>query len=372
VTLTSLKFFEEPKAPDPTFAGRKEGLLGWLGRSTHPRAAACRRFLNSNLNSLPQEYAASIHSRLLEDGQHWHAAFFEMIVGRTLQSLGAELEIEPEMDGSTLPDFKASFEGFEVVVEATAPVFFRQVQEEMGRKNALAATIEELAPEGWVVVIDEIPDLGPSDSKREFKRVVRQLLDVPPPRPGEEQKKLRSWVGHQSLELTLSEFDDPTVKIGAGPGMAFWGDGVETIRKAVRRKRSQVRHADVPAILAINAPEIFSGLRDFDQALFGRRHQVFSVEKEEIVEDRFVADGVLDPCGEAPPTFAGVLAYVEAGFFCSRDPVLYVHPRFAGALPPAFSRLERRTLVPGEGISILPREGASVLEALGPVNLDET
>jgi hypothetical protein len=46
--------------------------------------------------------------------------------------------------------------------------------------------------------------------------------------------------------------------------------------------------------------------------------------------------------GTGAPTFSGVLAFLEVGFFRCADPILWVHPRFEGAFPRALNDLETR------------------------------
>lgn len=360
--------FPEPSESDPTYANPIESTLRWLSRSTHSLAVDMRRFLNFNLSQLQNDFANELHGRLLRDGEHWTSAFFEMIVARSLQSLGAVLEIAPEVNGSK-PDFLARFGKKALIVEATAPIFHAETQAQMGKQNHLKAIVGSLVPVGWAALLHRLPDLGPADSKREFKRVLRRSLeDQGPPTEKGEHREARVAVGSQYVELTLIAMEDPKIKIAGGPGFGFYGNGVEKIRKTVRKKRPQVRDANCPVILAVNASEIFSKIGDFDKALLGHQRRVYDVESEKVTEDRFVADGVFDPVGDELPTFAGVLAYIEAGFFCSREPVLYVHPRFGGSFPEPFQRLETRSYDPGVGIIKTEARGEPVLAALNPVD----
>src|SRR5215207_3604421 len=81
-------WFPEPSRSDDSAANRGEPTTDWLQRSTHPRAKAARRFLNENLSALPSEHQGVLYRMLHE---RWHSAFFELIVGRTLQVLGATI-----------------------------------------------------------------------------------------------------------------------------------------------------------------------------------------------------------------------------------------------------------------------------------------
>ena len=83
----------EPQVIDNTFANSDEHMLDWLARSTLPRAKACRRFLKQNIAALPQDRQQYFQRDLREK---WESSFFELIVGRTLQLLGASIEIELE------------------------------------------------------------------------------------------------------------------------------------------------------------------------------------------------------------------------------------------------------------------------------------
>jgi len=57
----------EPVAKDDTWARSGEDLLGWLRRSTLPRAQEARRFLNFDLSKLPgtwREFLCCTHDKV--------------------------------------------------------------------------------------------------------------------------------------------------------------------------------------------------------------------------------------------------------------------------------------------------------------------
>lgn len=110
-------WFPEPLNDDPTYARRGESTIDWLRRSTVARARDSRRFMNENVNALPAVWRP-ILVRDLET--RWKSAFFELIVARTLQVLGASLVIEPESLSTTRIDFRATFPEGTVNVEAVA------------------------------------------------------------------------------------------------------------------------------------------------------------------------------------------------------------------------------------------------------------
>ncbi|MBA3637393.1 MAG: hypothetical protein M3514_17010 [Actinomycetota bacterium] len=170
----SAAWFAEPSQADDTYANRGELVTDWLKRSTVPRAREVRRFLNENLAKVPQD-----HQLVLYRAHHerWHSAFSELIVARSLQLLGGDIEPEPESEAGTRIDFRACFADGEVGVEVVSPVFDPDAAEVMKRRSSLLEIIESLASPGWRIMVDSLPDLGPSDSKRGFKAAVERLLD---------------------------------------------------------------------------------------------------------------------------------------------------------------------------------------------------
>ncbi len=88
------------------------------------------------------------------------------LVARTLQVLGAEIEVEPGSEAGTRMDLLARFSDHAVSVEAVAPVFNADVGETASRRAPLLEIVESLTPAGWQVMVVELPDLGPGDAKR--------------------------------------------------------------------------------------------------------------------------------------------------------------------------------------------------------------
>jgi hypothetical protein len=81
-------WFSEPSRADDSWGRRGESMTSWVERATLHRARATRRFLNENPSALPKEHQAALY-RALHD--RWQSAFFEPIVARTLQVLGASI-----------------------------------------------------------------------------------------------------------------------------------------------------------------------------------------------------------------------------------------------------------------------------------------
>jgi hypothetical protein len=137
------EWFPAPAYTDDTYARRGEPTTLWLQRSTVVRAVAWRRFLNENLSVLPRAHQSVLYQALHD---RWHSAFFELIVARTLQVLGADIEVEPDSEAGTRIDFLARFPDRPVSVEAVAPVINAAAGKEAKRRCGASSHLQVRAP----------------------------------------------------------------------------------------------------------------------------------------------------------------------------------------------------------------------------------
>ncbi|MDP9317238.1 MAG: hypothetical protein M3R24_41350 [Chloroflexota bacterium] len=353
-------WFPEPDVIDDTWGTHGETFLSWLSRSTLTRAKAARQFLNYNISQLP----ATWRDQLYHDLNHrWNSAFFELVVARTLQALGADLQIEQITTGGRRPDFRAAFASGTIVVEAVSPVIDSVIDEQFINSAPLLKIIEQRVPQGATVLIGTLPNLGPSDSKREFKQIVSRLLDVPTPQ-GDEVVELYEETANGLIELSLLARREKWPAIGSGPGVTFFSNRIDRLRRAIRRKRQQVRHGNDPVILAING-NWRCNIEDVDRVVFGSTVQHWNG----IVEH--LNDGEFTKSQSESPTYAALLFYQEVGFTCPAEPVLFLHPRNPAKLPAELEVITQRGLV-GQHISEASASGQGILGALKPVNLQAT
>jgi len=362
-------WFPEPLTPDDSFAQRGESTFDWLSRCTSLKGRESRRFLNHNINALPSDWQPKLLEHLRT--REWQSVFFEMVVGRTLQILGASIAVEVPVTGTNKqPDFKASFSDSTVTVEATAPELNRLVGRQMSANEDLVQIIESLAPDDWSVDVWRLPKLGPNDSKREFKARIRQIFTNLPPASSFNEPSVRIEVdqflnGEMALTLRPGRRGDRTAPVR---GVATGPDDAEQrIAAAVANKKRQVRKANTPVILAISTSP-FGDLEDYDRALYGLSFEEVDIHGRQI-RTGFRPSGVFGAVRSQPPTIAGVLAYRDVGFTRVVDPVLYVHPRFAGALPEAMMRLQVRTLK-ASGVAVKPATIQNVLVDMQFVHLN--
>jgi hypothetical protein len=356
----------EPSVPDDTYARRGEHALDWLSRSTIARARECRRFLNEHLSKLPAE----IQSRILHDLRHkWYSTFFELIVARLLQELGASLVFERGNREGRKPDFTAQFPDGAIIVEAIAPVFTAAAGEELKNQIPLLNFIESKIPQGWKVGVWQLPNIGPADSKQEFNRTVENMLRVPPPSADNEDKELIAELPTGIIHLHLWPKTPASRRLAWEAPITVLDNSEDRIRHAVQSKRSQVRSSEAPVLLAIQASGISSGFEDFDIALFGRGYDRYD-EEHRLVGTGFAATGIFNEQRDKAPTFAGVLAFLTVGFNTCPAPVLYHHPRFSGVLPVALLQLEQRMYnEESNEIQNQPSKAHGVVERLNFVNV---
>lgn len=365
---TPRRWFPEPEQEDATWGTPVEAIMSWLARSTVPRAVAVRDFLDRNVSALPEDFQPIMVRNLRGTFRH-RSALFELIVCRTLQLLGASIEVEPAKNPKDRKiDFVAWFYDGVAAIEATSPVFDAEAGVTLRDRAPLVETISASAPDGWAVRVLDLPALGPNDTKKRFKAEVADMLNVPPPKAGEGPRQLERELPEGDIVLELwpkGSFGAPdAAAIVSEPPFTVIDKTEAVVRRALKRKREQARTADVPAVVAIDAKGLTSSLEAFDEALFGRMRQ-HDYGLGSLSEPWFVPDGVFAR-GSGAPTIAGVLAYVDLGMLSARDPVLYVHPRFDGRFPEALMRLERRTFDPeGNGIATVPSCSAGLLRALG-------
>lgn len=354
----------EPSAIDETWGRRGEQPLEWLARSTLPRAKAIRRFLNENISELPEDAQSDLMNGLRH---RFKSAFFELVVARSLQFLGATITVEARQEDGRRPDFLARFPDAMIVVEAASPNFNSDAGEEVKNRNPLTDMIEALTPEGWSVQVWQVPRIGQSDSKQAFKKAIKRMLSIPPPVSEAEELELVEELPSGTIHLRLIPRRPNWPPIAIEAPFAVMDDSKEALRKVIRRKRRQVRKADAPVLLAIEGSWLSGSLENFDLVLYGHTCEVIN-ERREREAPRFIPDGLFTNVSDKAPTYAGVLAFAEVGFRSVADPVLYRHPRFKGHLPEALSSLEQHWYEQGAGVNSVKVRLATLagqLEAFG-------
>lgn len=335
-------FFPEPEIDDQSIR-RGEDMLAFLGRSTLHHAVELRRFTNANLRLLPPDVSHALCKAL--HGEYFRPSLFELVVARTLQVVGArELSYEAEAQTGSRPDLRATFEDGTLIVDATVPEFDAEIVKTHEAQQPLIDVIEDLIPAGWTFFVERLPRIGPSDSQREFKTALRaEFAKLPGSSETIAPMSYAIAAEHPQGEIRLllgarpAEWERAYV---GGPASAAWGDTDSRVEKALRRKRSQLRGGDAPALVAI-AGGMGESIEDFDIALFGRTVDRLD-EHGRHVETRFDPSGIWGKLRGGESVLAGILVFCQWQWTVGDDPVLYVNPRYGGSLPHALEVLQRR------------------------------
>jgi hypothetical protein len=337
-------WFPEP-SPDNASKKQQGRVFDWLSCSTEEEAVIYRRFLNANFLKIPETWRENLYSDFRT--KEWQDVFFELFVARTLQILGGFIEVEvPNEKTGKRPDFIARFPNNSIVVEATVKktnlTFHNQIRQ---NRDELCGFIEPCIPVGWTAAIWKLPKIGPSDSKEEFKKIVRDLLSKIPEKPSSESEPISITYHFSTGELRLNLLPYRRSKAIVSYGFVTGSDDTaKQIPKALRQKskKGQVREADYPVILAISSSSMNDELEDYDEALkvFHRR---------------------------ASETYAGVMVFTSLSYRqVVPDPVLYLNPSFSGMLPPELYALQSRTYSDQGVVITTPAMKRNVLAPMYP------
>jgi hypothetical protein len=368
--MDTKEWFPRPENPDATYRrhGEGEGTVTWLRRSTHPLADDCRDFLNRNLSTLPESCSKGIFKHLCHDLQY-RVGFFELVVARTLQLLGADIEYEPvnPVDGSQV-DYVAKFPYGTVFVEAVSPLLDKELGTVLSREAPLTQLIEENVPPGWAADIRELPNVGPDGSKRPIRAFLQREMAIPPPTSDDDEVEIRGSFEQGDLRVILFPQSRHGLragtKIAMGNVIAYWPNDEAALRGAVKRKYRQLRNLAGTTLVALNMSSHTAVREDLDRALFGTSVTQIDQYRNEV--GRYFERNGLLAGGEGEPTISGVLAFPEVGFLGCADPVLWVHPRFEGEYPRVLNDLETRYAPNAEPeVIVRPAKKTDLLKDLG-------
>lgn len=313
-------WLQEPTESNESWAKSGEHTLDWLTISTHPRAKQMRLFLNHNLAKLPSSFSKELKNDLRN---RWKTAFFELIVARILQEIGYLFKHEVPLAEGKRPDFLLETSIGEIVIEGTSPVFNSKVGDFYKKVNPLIKIIEKNAPDNWVININKLPDIGPNDSKKGFKRFIKKRFDNISNKNQKEEILISKEFPSGKLDILLIYRPDYTSSIGIRPLITYMENSKQRIQHAVKEKRKQVKKIDNPVILAIEGSNTGTDLEDFDQVLFGKTYERWDRNRK-VVEKGLKPNGLLISENE-DPTYQGILAFNEVGFKHLKAPTLYLH-----------------------------------------------
>lgn len=360
-------YFPEPSRPDETWPGWDETAVEWFRRSSQPRARAVREFLNRNLAYFPTKHAKSLPPKLNQD---WQSFFFEIVVGRYLQVLGAEVEHEPLGSNGTHIDYRATFPDGVVSVECVSKRFNLKAQRTMQQQRKMAAMLDGVGPTKWAIQLNELPVCNSPDEFRPYVDRARHFYDTLP-EPVETGPRFEfEWEGDGGrMAIEAIPFPDGTVPNHLGPGVLYMDDSMLRLKDALidSHKRKQARGAIRPVFLAIDCPFGGPDADDFDEALFGQTVQHMDIDARTIVGYSFNSNGLLVTDKDIP--FAGVIAFLNMSMVGAADPVLYLNPYQPSRLPSGIAGHEQRRWT--AGIDAIPAAREPPINSIGFVSYDQ-
>jgi hypothetical protein len=297
--------------------------------------------------------------------ERWDSTFLELILARMVQLLGGQFCMEQQNAEGNRPDFHADFGGHQVTIEVISPVFESKADKERSQDAPLLELINRHAPSGWSISVNQLPDIGLADSKKEFRQVLLQLFRELPTETEERWYTATRQLSSGRLQLSLFPAVLGHAPIVSGPMYSYsYEDAEARIRHAIQKKRRQVRAETRPVLLAVHASGFGATFEDFDRALFGRTLTLVGCGGHSMTT-RFEANGLFAKPGKDQPTYAGVLAFKRLSFKYTSDPVMYLHPRFDGYLPAELLQFEQRRLQHANEISIRSASRQHILSELG-------
>jgi hypothetical protein len=334
-------YFPEPTTADETLGPWDETAVAWLARSTTQSAKAIRLFLNQNLAQFSPERAKNLVGKLTWD---WQSYLFEVIVGRYLQVLGADVEPEPRGKNGTHIDYQATFpDGVIVSVECISKRFNKAANATIEREGKMSQMLDEVGPIHWAIDVQQLPK---ANSGVEFEPYVKQaqIFYSTLPEPTDNDQRVHfAWEGEVgTMELEALPFPRGTKANHIGPVVTWMDDSIQRLKYALKdtQKRRQALGARPPVFLAIDCPFGGPDAEDLEQALFGQTVDHRDFDPHVSVGTSFDPNGLLVTDKGIP--FAGVLAFIRLTMAGGAEPVLYLNPYQRWKLPEALASHETR------------------------------
>lgn len=334
-------YFPEPSTPDESAPGWDENPVDYYWRSTTPKAGAVREFLNRTLAHFPPRHARSLVGKLRQD---WQSFYFEIIVGRYLQVLGADIEPNAPGNNGTDVDYRATFpDGVVVSIECVSKRYNMEAHKEMRRHGNMSRMLDAVGPHTWTIDFHKLPK---AQSFKEFQPYVDRAAEfyATLPEAVEDGPRIRfEWTGEQGhMQLEAIPFPRGTMPNHIGAGVGWIDNSIERIKAALidSHKRKQGQGACRPVFLAVDSPFMGPDAEDFDQALFGQTVDHRGFNAHESVGVSFNPNGILVTDRDIP--FAGVIAFLGMRMTTASDPVIYLNPYQRWKLPAALAAHEQR------------------------------
>ena len=279
---TPTRLFSSLVRTDPS-PREEESCFEFLDRVADPVFGRVRELLERWLSAFPEEDRRDLAGRLTSgDDSQFDAAWFELYVFTTMQAIGHEVSIHPEMaDVRTRPDMRVGRRPESLLIEAT--VIGDGDAARRRRRSRVTAAFERLECTDFALIlsIDAETSTAPPmrDVRRRTDRWLRSL-DADRERTrltteGPDHLPSRTD-GAGGCPFTLRAVPRPPGGRGplsravmAGPADGGSFDHVSTIRERLRQKAQRYGDSDEPLLLAVRLDGVAVSTEDVASALYG-------------------------------------------------------------------------------------------------------
>lgn len=354
IAPTQTPLFDAGKRTYKGIADRDESHFSFLNRSAWESVETARKTLENWFSVLPEGKKEDIRSRFRVDDRQHQGALLELATHKLLNSICTGVQVDPSFNNLT-PDFAATYEGTQFVVECT-------VAQETDEEFNATRRVERVKK-----AIDSV-DTG------RF-RLSLELLSIGPKQPptGKLCDEVKNWVDSLDADEELLKFkqsyrassmewrqDDWEIHFEALPvnsyvtkgrdkraiGIEFGGGGWRQddvrLKRTLTKKTTKYRNLELPYLVVFSSGSACVFGRDLIEALLGHTVLVPYVqphETEPSFQPRHEFDGLFgSPSTPRNRHLSAILFKPRIGVWtlCGYDdPWLFVHHPWAEyPLPP--------------------------------------
>jgi hypothetical protein len=283
-----LTLFDDMPRVDQSPAKYAEDSFAFLNRARGPLWERIRAMLEEWFEAYPVDHAADLRGRFRErrPSHHW-SAWWEMYLHHLFTRLGYELEVHPEIVGTTRkPDFLLTRAAERLYVEA-AVVFSGVVDKRRDgeRESWIMDAINRGTSTNFHVGVVAFERLGKNRPRdRDVYQPIERWLDgLDPDDVTAEYERTdefpeNSFVFGDAWQVRIRAYPvkpearadpEPGRLLGTGPVTAGFVDDEQQLRDTLKHKRGAYGSLDAPFLVAVNCASSFMDDRDVAGALYG-------------------------------------------------------------------------------------------------------
>lgn len=291
-----ITLFEKVERLEVDVAKHNENTYDYYFRNARKDISIIRDTLNNWFNEYPVDEKKELKSRFKKS---FDSAFYELFIFHFFKGLGFDIDIHPEVPGSTKrPDFLIKKGDVEMYVEAKVikDKSDKEVSAER-RLNDFYDKFSKIKTFGFLLKIDSLAFKTTSQPKT--KNIITEIEDQlerlnydtviegvglrgsdGAPAIVGENSDLKIVVKPIPLisEARKTKFENP---IGMYPTETFWGGGEDSLKKGIREKAKRYGKVDKPFLVCINALGQKTTMISAENSVWGSRSVSFSMDPDD-------------------------------------------------------------------------------------------